>query len=136
MASTIVRSLHFFSETPKNPKNTKKKRHPPLKISTLRSDVDPAELRDLLASSDLSCHRFPALDPSGRPEPVDLDRLRLAISHSAVVVSVFCSPPPGDLGFRLARGRLAGFGRAVSDLGLTASIHDVVNTGMEINGHG
>lgn len=77
---------------------------------------------------------------------MELEKLRIALSHSAVVVSVFCkaidlgdedgSTLQGrglfrDLMERLvpvspANGLLVGFGRAFSDLGLTASIHDVM----------
>ncbi|KAH7548217.1 hypothetical protein JRO89_XS14G0084600 [Xanthoceras sorbifolium] len=88
-------------------------------------------------------------------EPVDVDKLRVALSHSYVIVSLFCRPHDcfeidcdgnlelfGDgfekgvplLGNLMERvvpvspsnGKLVGFGRAVSDVGLTASIHDVV----------
>ncbi|KAF8365174.1 hypothetical protein HHK36_032817 [Tetracentron sinense] len=93
---------------------------------------------------------FPNLDPHGRVEPVDLDKLRIALSHSSVIVSVFCKPhfssghrskdettiSKSEFGFgelferalpvTESNGQLVGFGRAVSDNGLTASIYDVM----------
>ncbi|CAI0425543.1 unnamed protein product, partial [Linum tenue] len=87
-------------------------------------------------------------------EDVDVEKLGIALSHSSVLVSVFCKPRDvgirdqeeeekggdglmglGDVLQRLippalmispSNGQLVGFGRAVSDSGLTASIHDVV----------
>lgn len=117
---------------------------PPLFISTSPSHVNPRHLADLFASSNLSCHRFPNVDPLGRVEPVDIHKLRVALSHSSVVVSIFCRPEDvttaksspeslklGDLFRRVmpvthSNGQLVGFGRAVSDSGLTASIYDVM----------
>ncbi|KAL5799833.1 hypothetical protein ACOSQ4_032717 [Xanthoceras sorbifolium] len=132
----------------------------PVYISTNSSDINPPELRELFRVCNHSCHRFPRLDPEeeedGRVvEPVDVDKLRVALSHSYVIVSLFCRPHDcfeidcdgnlelfGDgfekgvplLGNLMERvvpvspsnGKLVGFGRAVSDVGLTASIHDVV----------
>ncbi|OVA02206.1 GNAT domain [Macleaya cordata] len=128
-----------------------KRFRPPIFISTNPSHINPLHLRDLFSSSNLSCHRFPNLDSEGRVEPVDLNKLQIALSHSSVVVSVFCKPvsisyencpkdepiiQKSELGFgelferaipvTESNGTLVGFGRAVSDNGLTASIHDVV----------
>ncbi|KAL5711560.1 hypothetical protein ACHQM5_021997 [Ranunculus cassubicifolius] len=97
---------------------------PPVIISTNPSHINLLQLTDLFTSANLSCHRFPNLDPSstGRVEPVDTNKLRLALSHSSVLVSVFQS----QFSLQWNRQQLVGFGRAVSDDGLTASIHDVV----------
>ncbi|KAF8394788.1 hypothetical protein HHK36_018724 [Tetracentron sinense] len=132
--------------------NLKKKKRvpPPVFISTNPSHVNHLHLRDLFCSSNLSCLRFPNLDPHGRVEPVDLDKLRIALSNSSVIVSVFCKPhfssghrskdettiSKSEFGFgelferalpvTESNGQLVGFGRAVSDNGLTASIYDVM----------
>uniref|UniRef100_A0A1D1XKW8 Putative N-acetyltransferase ycf52 n=1 Tax=Anthurium amnicola TaxID=1678845 RepID=A0A1D1XKW8_9ARAE len=146
MVACVLPAVSFrFSPTAVNP-HKKGRRAPPLTISTNHSNVDPVHLRDLLHASGHSCHRFPNLGADGRPEPVDLGKLRTALAHSSVVVSVFCrSSFPGDdhggggiSGFAGWEGlferpvpvpgrdsRLVGFGRAVTDGGLTASIHDV-----------
>lgn len=115
---------------------------PPIFISTNLSDVNPIHLQDLYSSCNHSCHRFPNISPDGRVEPVDVDKLRIALSHSSVVVSVFARPETvtslpenlntgGDWYRRMIpltpfSGKLVGFGRAVSDNGLTASIYDVM----------
>uniref|UniRef100_A0A5B7ABG8 N-acetyltransferase domain-containing protein n=1 Tax=Davidia involucrata TaxID=16924 RepID=A0A5B7ABG8_DAVIN len=133
---------------------------PPIFISTTPTHVNPHHLRDLFATSNHSCHRFPNFDSDGRVEPVDIDKLCIALSHSSVIVSVFSKPevisyyssssssnfpnssssPPessklmgigGDWFQRVmpvtpSNGQLVGFGRAVSDSGLTASIYDVM----------
>ncbi|XP_072997428.1 GCN5-related N-acetyltransferase 3, chloroplastic [Typha latifolia] len=137
----ISASFHFSP----HPKPLKfRRRPPPISISTNPSHLDPFQIRDLLSACNLSCHRFPILDPDGRVDPVDIDKLRVALAHSSVVVSVFCKPKfvdRDDGGEVLGSGleelfervvsvpetdhRLVGFGRAVSDGGLTASIHDV-----------
>lgn len=132
----------------------------PIFISTNPSHINPQELRDLYGSCNHSCHRFPKMDKMGKlVEPVDIKRLSVALSHSALLVSVFCNkedvlasdddcgnerepskgetPPVLGLGDLLHRvvplpvvspstGMLVGFGRAVSDHGLTASIFDVM----------
>ncbi|XP_073100567.1 GCN5-related N-acetyltransferase 3, chloroplastic-like isoform X5 [Elaeis guineensis] len=135
-------SLHF-SPNPTTPKMRRKP--PPISISTNPSHVDPLQLQDLLRSANFSCHRFPALAADGRAEPVDTGKLQIALAHSFVVVSVFCRPKylvEDDKNEILRAGianfferalpvpesdsRLVGFGRAVSDGGLTASIHDIV----------
>ncbi|KAI3735071.1 hypothetical protein L6452_14558 [Arctium lappa] len=111
---------------------------PPIFISTNLSHVNPIHLRDLYSSCNHSCHRFPNIFPDGRVEPVDVAKLRIALSHSSVVVSVFARPSlpenlntGGDWYRKMIpltpfSGELVGFGRAVSDNGLTASIYDVV----------
>lgn len=114
---------------------------PPIFISTNISDINPIHLRDLYSSCNHSCHRFPNLLSDGRVEPVDVDKLRIAVSNSSVVVSVFTRPEvvtenlDGGGGGEWYRrmipltplsGQLVGFGRAVSDHGLTASIYDVM----------
>lgn len=129
----------------------------PIYISTDPRHVDPHRLRDLFSDCNHSCHRFPN---DAVVEPVDIHKLRIALSHSAVLVSVFCKPhhvtaladddDGGDDGDDVTSavnmsssfmgmadflqsvtpvspsdGELVGFGRAVSDSGLTASIYDV-----------
>lgn len=70
--------------------------------------------------------------PDGRIEPVDVDKLRIALLHSSVVVSVFAKPELENDWYRRmipltpVTGELVGFGRAVSDNALTASIYDVM----------
>ncbi|KAI4306987.1 hypothetical protein L6164_030221 [Bauhinia variegata] len=127
----------------------------PVYISTDPQHINPHELRDLYTTCNHSCHRFPNLiDSNGQVEPVDLRKLNVALSHSAVLVSVFCkthnivgdgddnltpSINSSSLSFMgltdlLQRvtpvtpfnGQLVGFGRAISDYGLTASIYDVM----------
>ena len=118
---------------------------PPIFISTNPSHINLHELKDLYCSSNTSSHRFPNLGSDGRVEPLDIRKLRIALRHSSVVVSVFCRPhdnhdstaklsPVMGLGDMLRRaipvtpsnGQLVGFGRAVSDQGLTASIYDLM----------
>lgn len=122
---------------------------PPIFISSKLSSVDLHHLQDLCSICNHSCHRFPAIDRNGRVEPVNIRKLRIALSHSFVIVSVFTKPEfvgpqpcvssetvkstgiGGDWIRRVApvspeNGQLIGFGRAVSDVGLTASIHDVM----------
>ncbi|XP_043699927.1 uncharacterized protein LOC122650586 isoform X2 [Telopea speciosissima] len=134
----------------KNKTQISKRVRPPIFISTNPSHVNLHDLSDLFNSSNFSCHRFPSLDPDGRVEPTDIDKLRIALSHSSVLVSVFCKPqftsedgPKDEVTSRKSgfvfgelferavpvtesNGQLVGFGRAVSDCGLTASIYDVV----------
>ncbi|CAN6705419.1 unnamed protein product [Malus baccata var. baccata] len=132
----------------------------PIFISTNPSHVHPSDLRDLFTACNLSPHRFPNYADDGGVEAVDLHKLRIALSHSSVLVSVFCKPSDliGDssslsssietqqqkrkkkkktVGFgellqnavtpvSPSNGQLVGFGRAVSDLGLTASVYDVM----------
>lgn len=121
----------------------------PIYISTNPSHINPEELRDLYRASNHSCHRFPnyVVDTESeseelRVEPVDIHKLRTALSHSSVIVSVFCKPTDNssseiptkgltDLFQKVMpvspfNGHLVGFGRAVSDFGLTASIYDVM----------
>ncbi|KAL9418797.1 hypothetical protein AB3S75_036699 [Citrus x aurantiifolia] len=119
----------------------------PIYISTNPSDTNPQELSQLFISCNHSYNRFPILDSRDRTveEAVDIDKLCLALSHSFVVVSVFSNlalsddesskrlmvPLLGNLAQRVvpvtpSNGQLVGFGRAVSDVGLTASIHDIM----------
>ncbi|TVU16906.1 hypothetical protein EJB05_32909, partial [Eragrostis curvula] len=113
---------------------------PPISVSMDPALVDPAHLQALMLACSHSCAL--RLSPAPVPaEPVDINKLRTALAHSFVVVSIFCNArlldDAGDgqrflgLGLDLALGqrgerRLVGFGRAVSDVGLTASVHDVV----------
>lgn len=114
---------------------------PPLFISTNPSHINLHELAHIYTS----CHRFPNVGPDGCVHPVDIHKLRIALSHSFVVVSVFCRPEdigdPTPKSFPMmglpdilrrtipvtpSNGQLVGFGRAVSDQGLTASLHDLM----------
>lgn len=125
----------------------------PIFISTKASHVNPDELAQLYSSCNFSCHRFPKYvdSDSGTPvvELVDVHKLRVALSHSSVLVSVFCKPDDavadssssmglGDFFERLVmpvgpnNGQLVGFGRAISDQGLTASIYDVMVFSFEL----
>ncbi|KAL5203132.1 hypothetical protein ABZP36_014084 [Zizania latifolia] len=113
---------------------------PPISISMDPALVDPAHLQALMLACAHSCaiRASPSPPAGAAAEPVDLRKLRVALAHSFLVVSVFCSArflDEGDgrrfLGLDLVLGRqedrrLVGFGRAVSDVGLTASVHDVV----------
>ncbi|KAK9023951.1 hypothetical protein V6N11_004138 [Hibiscus sabdariffa] len=129
----------------------------PIYISTDPSHINLQELSELYTSCNHSCHRFPKVDPNTGivEEALDLDKLRVALSHSCVIVSVFCKPQhvkvsnttkqiqnqeqqkqmeKGFVGELMesmlplnpSNGQLVGFGRAFSDLGLTASIFDVM----------
>ncbi|RYQ84604.1 hypothetical protein Ahy_B10g104041 [Arachis hypogaea] len=118
----------------------------PIYISTDPHHVDPLRLRDLCGTCHHSFHRFPSHVTEDQPLLVDTRKLRIALSHSAVVVSVFCkshhvlaaadSGDDGSFGMddlvecvtpvTPSDGELVGFGRAVSDCGLTASIYDVM----------
>ncbi|KAJ1400553.1 GNAT domain [Sesbania bispinosa] len=113
----------------------------PVYISTDPRHVDPNRLQDLYATCNHSCHRFPNLL---QPQPLDIHKLRIALSHSTLLVSVFCKPHHLDAfanssssnsimamadfftPITPSRDQLVGFGRAVSDCGLTASIYDVM----------
>ncbi|KAL3837834.1 hypothetical protein ACJIZ3_022425 [Penstemon smallii] len=116
---------------------------PPILISTNPLHVNPNNLKELYTLCHHSCHRFPTVDAAGRVEPVDLLKLRTAISHSSIVVSVFTKPeflePQSSISngiggewirnlapVTLENGELIGFGRAVTDMALTASIYDVM----------
>ncbi|GER50865.1 calcium-dependent lipid-binding family protein [Striga asiatica] len=119
---------------------------PPIAISTNPVHINLNHLRELYAACNLSGHRFPAVDDSGGVEPIDEIKLRTALSHSPFVVSAFTKPEflttdsvevtnfiglSGGWMRKLApvtpeNGRLVGFVRAVSDLGLTAAIYDVM----------
>lgn len=144
-------TLALFSPTPRSPSGPRPTSHrarapPPISISMDPAIVDPARLQALMLACAHSCAL--RLSPAAPAEPVDLGKLRTALAHSFVVVSVFCGArflagaEEGEeeeveeqrflgLGLDLGLGRhgerrLVGFGRAVSDLGLTASVHDVV----------
>ncbi|KAG0517454.1 hypothetical protein BDA96_09G090800 [Sorghum bicolor] len=153
MAATSVKvarltTLALFSPspTPSGPKSTKRRARapPPISISMDPALVDPAHLQALMLACAHNCalRLSPALSVSA-VEPVDLSKLRTALAHSFIVVSVFCGARfltddregEGEgqrfLGLELGlerqgERRLVGFGRAVSDLGLTASVHDIV----------
>ncbi|KAL8137406.1 hypothetical protein V2J09_003407 [Rumex salicifolius] len=130
MAITIStgKCLSFLSP------NAKTKASPPpipIFISTDRSAVDLRCLSSLYSSCNHSNHRFP--DPAD-PQPASLHKLGIAIAHSSIVVSVFTKPDDAGRGsfgsiwspLSPENGRLVGFGRAVSDMGLTAAIYDVM----------
>ncbi|XP_047319910.1 uncharacterized protein LOC124923946 [Impatiens glandulifera] len=128
---------------------------PPIYISTNAADVNADRLRELHSLCNYSCHRFPTIDSAGKVEPVEINKLRVALAHSSIVVSVFSSSDVvsfysssnpaatssefsnfvgvggGDWFRRVipitpSNGELVGFGRAVTDCGLTASIHDIM----------
>ncbi|KAG8052422.1 hypothetical protein GUJ93_ZPchr0001g30608 [Zizania palustris] len=104
---------------------------PPISISMDPALVDPAHLQALMLACAHSCAIRASASPSppagAAEEPVDLRKLCVALAHSFLVVSVFCSTrflDEGDgrrfLGLDLVLGRqedrrLVGFGRAVSD---------------------
>ncbi|KAL6864858.1 hypothetical protein ACP4OV_016009 [Aristida adscensionis] len=140
-------TLALFSPTPTpsgaKPLRPRPRPPPPISISMDPALVDPAHLQALMLACAHSCalRLTPAASPAA--EPVDLRKLRTALAHSFVVVSVFCgarfldegAEPEGHrfLGLGLRRQgerRLVGFGRAVSDVGLTASVHDVLSTSI------
>ncbi|XP_031278946.1 uncharacterized protein LOC116137398 [Pistacia vera] len=113
----------------------------PIYISTNPSHINLQDLKQLYTSCNHSCHRFPKLDPKGGKveEAVDIDKLSVALSHSPVLVSLFSRNLHLESSNQMfknfmqrmmpvtpSNGQLVGFGRAVSDAGLTASIHDVM----------
>ena len=109
----------------------------PIYISTDPRHVDPHRLQDLFVDCNHSTHRFPTW-----PEPVDIHKLRIALSHSSVLVSVFCNPQHVNAVFHQnsssssiadifmpvspSRDQLVRFGHALFEYGLTASIYDVM----------
>ncbi|GAB4832112.1 hypothetical protein Ancab_006132 [Ancistrocladus abbreviatus] len=113
-----------------------KKKPPPTFISTNPSHINLYHLSQLYTSCNHSYHRFPNLDADGCCiDPVDVDKLRVAVEHSSVVVSVYSRIDKEEeaswqkmLPVTPVSGRLVGFGRAVSDVALTASIYDVMVT--------
>ncbi|GMH04997.1 hypothetical protein Nepgr_006837 [Nepenthes gracilis] len=115
-------------------RNRDHKKRPPILISTNPSHIDLHRLSQLYSSCNQSCHRFPNFDADGCVEAVDVGKLGVAVSNSSVVVSVFSRIIDEEeerwwrrmLPVTPTSGRLVGFGRVVSDLGLTASIHDVM----------
>ncbi|KAM7254207.1 hypothetical protein ACFE04_031889 [Oxalis oulophora] len=120
----------------------------PIFLSTKSTDILPRaqELTNLYKVSNHSCHRFPKLDSLGNvvEQHIDINKLNVALSHSSILVSVFCNQTylsqflDEDINEEkqnsylekvipsVVNGKLVGFGRAVSDLGLTASIYDVM----------
>ncbi|KAK4353143.1 hypothetical protein RND71_028661 [Anisodus tanguticus] len=117
---------------------------PPIFISTNPNDVNPNHLKDLYSLCNHSSHRFPKLNSQGVVELIDINKLKKALLHSYVIVSVFTRPDVasgrvsgsgltgigGDWIGKVVpvtpgNGELVGFGRAVSDTGLTAAIYDV-----------
>ncbi|XP_020872710.1 uncharacterized N-acetyltransferase ycf52 isoform X3 [Arabidopsis lyrata subsp. lyrata] len=135
----------------------------PIYISTLKKDINLEELRNLYSLCNHSSNRLSEYG-SNVEKIVDMKKLRVAISRSDVVVSVFCKPRHADvddavlyseenlssslyhsefgrqnkdesslgdlfqnvLPLTPSNGQLVGFGRAYSDYGLTASIHDLM----------
>lgn len=151
MAIAAIRSANrlIFSITCNSSSDSKRvgsarKNKPPIFISTNPSHINIDTLSKLYLSCNHSPHRFPSSDV------IDARKLAVAVSHSSVVVSVFAavadvggSGGGGDVednekglwgrilpavvtGVTPENGELVGFGRAVSDLGLTASIYDVM----------
>ncbi|CAN1126518.1 hypothetical protein LINPERHAP2_LOCUS3475, partial [Linum perenne] len=64
----------------------------PIYISTNPSHVDPQQLCRLFSLCNHSCHRFPKVVDVVTVEAVDLEKLRIALSRSSVLVFVFCNP--------------------------------------------
>ncbi|KAM0986714.1 hypothetical protein ACFX2K_011118 [Malus domestica] len=64
----------------------------PIFISTNPSHVYPSDLRDLFTACNLSPHRFPNYADDDGVEVINLHKLRIALSHSSVLVSIFCKP--------------------------------------------
>ncbi|CAD6272516.1 unnamed protein product [Miscanthus lutarioriparius] len=100
MAATSVKvarlttlALFSLTPTPSGPKSTKHRARapPPISISMDPALVDPAHLQALMLACAHSCalRLSPALSVSAI-EPVDLSKLRTALAHSFIVVSVFC----------------------------------------------
>ncbi|KAE8668504.1 Acyl-CoA N-acyltransferases superfamily protein, putative isoform 3 [Hibiscus syriacus] len=71
----------------------------PIYISTDQSHINLEELSELYTSCNHFCHRFPKVDPNTDivEEALDLDKLQIALSHSCVIVSVFCKPQPVEV---------------------------------------
>lgn len=145
---SVIHGSYFPSNLSAKLSNYKRKttKQPPvpLFISTNPSDINPFHLRDLYGQCNHSPHRFPVRDFDNRVELADVKKLSIALDNSTVVVSVFTKPEfdlseeededlegGGDWLQRMMplspeNGRLIGFGRAVSDFCLTASIYDVM----------
>lgn len=109
-----------------------------LVVSTNWRDLDMEEVRALLTATEQNCEQFPRLDAEGAVLEVDVRKLKRAIKHSAVVVSIsmrgeleddyYVGRPVKDLVEKPWLGKkrtLVAFGRATSDRSLTAAIHDV-----------
>uniref|UniRef100_A0A803P124 N-acetyltransferase domain-containing protein n=1 Tax=Cannabis sativa TaxID=3483 RepID=A0A803P124_CANSA len=93
----------------------------PVFISTKPTHVNPDELQRLFGACKLSTHRFSTYAEESSSDPVqmiDVEKLRVALSHSSFVTVMEPVTPQN--------GEMIGFGRAVSDMGLTASIYDVM----------
>ncbi|KAH9605205.1 hypothetical protein KSS87_019437 [Heliosperma pusillum] len=133
MASTIRSSNKCILYQPINNElnynggEARKPKKPATFISTNPSNININSLSHLYLSCNHSPHRLAVA------ADVDANKLALAVNHSAVVVSVFANVDSSDeKGWRRPvtvspkNGELVGFGRAVSDLGLTASIFDVM----------
>lgn len=144
---SVIHGTYFPSMISAKLSNYKRKttKQPPLPlfISTNPSDINPFHLRDLYTQCNHSPHRFPVRDFDNRVEPAEINKLSIALDNSTVVVSVFTRPEfdmseededlegGADWLQRMmplspANGWLIGFGRAVSDSCLTASIYDVM----------
>ncbi|KAK9682725.1 hypothetical protein RND81_10G092300 [Saponaria officinalis] len=120
----IIKNLNFT--------NNKIITKPPIIISTNPNKIDINSLSQLYVSCNHSPRRFASA------ADVDAGKLSVAVAHSAAVVAVFAEVgvgveerESGMWGVKWRRmspekGELVGFGRAVSDLGLTASIYDVM----------
>lgn len=109
-----------------------------LVVSTNWRDLDIEEVRALLTATEQNCEQFPRLDAEGAVVEVDVRKLKRAIKHSAVVVSIsmrgeleddyYVGRPAKDLDEKPWLGKkrtLVAFGRATSDQSLTAAIHDL-----------
>ncbi|WCJ39216.1 Acyl-CoA N-acyltransferases (NAT) superfamily protein [Euphorbia peplus] len=136
--STTTMEIKWITKRQAEGKNLKASRIPIL-ISTNPNLINPQTLKDLYSNCNHSADRNGS---KGVEEAVDLKKLRVALSHSSILVSVFCNlrDRDGEGGERglgdLVRtmmpmvspsdGELVGFGRAVSDFGLTAAIYDVM----------
>ncbi|XP_039836125.1 uncharacterized protein LOC120697063 isoform X2 [Panicum virgatum] len=88
-------TLALFSRTPTpsgpKPINPRARTPPPISISMDPALVDPAHLQALMLACAHSCAlRLSPAAPASPVQPVDLGKLRTAIAHSFIVVSVFC----------------------------------------------
>ncbi|XP_056690380.1 uncharacterized protein [Spinacia oleracea] len=135
-----IRCNNISSGNDNDKRVRKNKPLPPILVSTNPSHINIHTLSNLYLSCNHSPHRFPLSND------IDPRKLAVAVSHSSVVVSVFAAVRDSSGGFggveeerekglwgrilpavvTSENGELVGFGRAVSDLGLTASIHDVM----------
>ncbi|KAL2622625.1 hypothetical protein R1flu_002830 [Riccia fluitans] len=112
-------------------------------VSTDYLGVDAEELSSLLASTNQNCEQFPRFRDDGSIAPVDPAKLRRALRHSTIVVALYAEGDsvddlegcgegdrPSWLDYWRPRSpgkrKLIAFGRATSDVSLTASIYDLV----------